>query len=51
MNYKKFQEWLSEIDDLSPAQRDQVETVFLGGSQESSSLAAIECSATNKVRL
>ncbi len=42
MNHKEFQEWLSGIDDLSPAQRHQAETVFLGGSEESSSLAAIE---------
>ncbi len=42
MNHNKFQEWLSGIDELSPAQRHQAETVFPGGSEESSSLAAIE---------
>ncbi len=42
MDHKKFQEWLSGIDDLSSAQRHQAETVFLDGSEETSSLAAIE---------
>ena len=31
MDHKQFQEWLSGIDHLSPAQRQQTEAVFLGG--------------------
>ena len=30
MDYKQFQEWLSGIEQLSPAQRQQAEAVFLG---------------------
>ena len=36
MDYKRFQEWLSGIDQLSPA--------FLGASDRSASLAAVEAS-------
>ena len=44
MDYKRFQEWLSGIEQLSPAQRQQAEAVFLGASDRSASLAAIEAS-------
>ena len=37
-----FQEWLSGIDHLSPAQWQQTEAVFLGDTETSASLAAIE---------
>ena len=37
-----FQEWLSGIDHHSPAQRQQTEAVFLGDTETSASLAAIE---------
>ena len=30
MDHKQFQDWLSGIDHLSPAQRQQTEAVFLG---------------------
>ncbi len=39
---KQFQEWLSWIDELSPAQRQQAEAGLSGGSEASASLAAIE---------
>ncbi len=42
MDHKQFQEWLSGIDRLSPAQRREAEAVLSGGSQASASLAAIE---------
>ncbi len=42
MDHKQFQEWLSGIDHLSPAQRQQTEAVFLGDTETSASLAAIE---------
>ena len=42
MDYKQFQEWLSGIDHLSPAQRQQTEAVFPGDTETSASLAAIE---------
>ena len=42
MDHKQFQEWLSGIDHLSPAQRQQTEVVFLGDTETSASLAAIE---------
>ena len=35
-------EWLSGIDQLSPSQRQQAEAVFLGASETTSSLAAVE---------
>ena len=44
MDYKQFQEWLSGIEQLSPAQRQQAEAVFMGGSEASASLAAVEAS-------
>ena len=44
MDYKRFQEWLSGIEQLSPAQRQQAEAVFLGASDRSASLAAVEAS-------
>ncbi len=44
MDHKQFQDWLSGIDHLSPAQRQEAETVFMGVSEASSSLAAIEAS-------
>ena len=44
MDYKQFQEWLSGIEQLSPAQRQQAEAVFLGASDTSASLAAVEAS-------
>ena len=42
MDHKQFQEWLSGIDHLSPAQRQQTEAVCLGDTETSASLAAIE---------
>ena len=42
MDHKQFQEWLSGIDHHSPAQRQQTEAVFLGDTETSASLAAIE---------
>ncbi len=42
MDHKQFQEWLSGIDHLSPALRQQTEAVFLGDTETSASLAAIE---------
>ena len=42
MDNKQFQQWLSGIDQLSPAQRQQAQAVFLGGSETATSLAAIE---------
>ena len=42
MDHKQFQDWLSGIDHLSPAQRQQTEAVFLGDTETSASLAAIE---------
>ena len=42
MGHKQFQEWLSGIDHLSPAQRQQTEAVFPGDTETSVSLAAIE---------
>ena len=42
MDHKQFQDWLSGIDYLSPAQRQQTEAVFLGDTETSASLAAIE---------
>ena len=44
MDYKQFQEWLSGIEQLSPAQRQQAEAVFPGASDRSASLAAVEAS-------
>ena len=42
MDHKQFQEWLSGIDHLRPAQRREAEAAFTGGSQATASLAAIE---------
>ncbi len=42
MDHKQFQEWLSGIDQLSPVQRREVEALFSGGSQASTSVTAIE---------
>ena len=42
MDHKQFQDWLSGIDHLSPAQRQQTEAVFPGDTETSASLAAIE---------
>ncbi len=42
MDHKQFQEWLSGIAHLSPAQRQQTEAVFPGDTETSASLAAIE---------
>ena len=42
MDHKQFQEWLSGIDHLSPAQRQQTKAVFLRDTETSASLAAIE---------
>lgn len=42
MDHKQFQEWLSGIDGLSPAQRHQAHVVLLGESEPSASLEAIE---------
>ena len=44
MDYKQFQEWLSGIDQHSPAQWQQSEAVFPGASDTSASLAAVEAS-------
>ncbi len=41
MDHKQFQEWLSGIDHLSPAQRQQTEAMFPGDTETSASLAAI----------
>ncbi len=38
MDHKQFQEWLSGIDHLSPAQRQQTEAVFPGDTETSASL-------------
>ena len=42
MDHKQFQDWLSGIDRLSPAQRQQAEAVFPGDAETSASLAAVE---------
>ncbi len=42
MDHKQYQEWLSGIDRLSPAQRREAEAVLSGGSQASAWLAATE---------
>ena len=42
MDHKPFQEWLSGIEGLSPAQRQQAQAVLLGEAAPSASLAAIE---------
>ncbi len=42
MDHKQFQEWLSWIDEPSPAQWHQAEAGLSGGSEASASLAAIE---------
>ena len=42
MDHKQFQEWLSGIEGLSPAQRQQAQAVLLGEAEPSASLAAIE---------
>ncbi len=42
MDHNQFQEWLSGIDHLSPAQRQQTEAVFPGDTETAASLAAIE---------
>ena len=42
MDHKQFQEWLSRIDGLSLAQRQQAQAVLLGETEPSASLAAIE---------
>ena len=42
MNHKQFQAWLSQVDELSTAQRREAEAVLSGGSQASASLAAVE---------
>ncbi len=44
MDHKRFQEWLSGIEQLSAAQRQEAEAVFAGCSQTSASLAALEAS-------
>ncbi len=44
MDHKQFQEWLSGIEQLSAAQRQEAEAVFAGGPQASASLAALEAS-------
>ena len=50
MDHKQFQEWLSGIDHLSPAQRQQTEAVFLGDTETSASLAAIEAAVGGRSR-
>ena len=42
MDHKQFQDWLSGIDRLSPAQRQQAEAVFPGDAETSALLAAVE---------
>ena len=42
MNHKQFQAWLSQVDELSTAQRREAEAVLSGGSQASASLASVE---------
>ena len=42
MDHKRFQEWLSCIDNLSESQRQQVQAVLLGEAEPSASLAAVE---------
>ncbi len=42
MNHKQFQAWLSQVDQLSTAQRKEAGAVLSGGSRASASLAAIE---------
>ncbi len=42
MDHKQFQEWLSGIDHLSPARRQQTESRVPGDTETSASLAAIE---------
>ena len=49
MDHKQFQEWLSGIDHLSPAQRQQTEAVFLGDTETSASLAAIEAAVGGEI--
>ena len=46
MDHRQFQEWLSGIDHLSPAQRQQTEAVCLGDTETSASLAAIEAAGS-----
>ena len=42
MDNGRFQEWLSEIDELTAAQRTEAEAALSGQSQASASLAAVE---------
>ena len=42
MNHKQFQAWLSQVDQLSTAQRKEAGAVLSGGSRPLASLAAIE---------
>ena len=49
MDHKQFQEWLSGIDHLSPAQRQQTEAVFLGDTETAASLAVIEAAVGGEI--
>ena len=42
MDHKQFQDWLSVVDCLSPAQKQQAQAVLLGEAEPSASLEAIE---------
>ena len=42
MDHDQFQEWLSGVDGLRQAQRQQLQGVFLGETETTDSLAAIE---------
>ena len=42
MYHKQFQAWISQVDELSTAQRKEAKSALSGSSQASASLAAIE---------
>ena len=42
MDHNQFQDWLSGIDGLSPAQRQQTQGVLQGETEATASLAVIE---------
>ena len=42
MDHKKFQGWVSGIDKLSPAQKEQTQDLLSGITGENASLMAIE---------
>ena len=51
MDHKKYQSWVSEIDELSPPQKEQTQNLLSGVTDENASLMVIEARLNETVNV